>query len=361
MEITKGIQKVPIRTVIYGQEKIGKSTLASNFPNPVFIDTEDGTMNLDVSRAPKPQSWTALLGTIDSLNKNQQGFKTLVIDSVDWAQALCVQHILAAHPKDGVALNSIEELGYGRGYVYLAEEFGRLLTALTELTKATGMHIVVVCHAAIRKFELPEEGGTYDRWELKLERRPASGTSVQAIVKEWADLLLFASYKTMVIEQESGKKKASGEKRVLRTQHTAVWDGGNRYNLKPEIPMVWESLEHLFSDTTVAQAPKPKAKPTPATKKQEAPAPAQEQKPKLPDTAVQEKTLAQLRQLMEAAGVTDVDVQQVIGTPTDKRPAFFPPDTPLFQLPEEFVAGMLIPKWKGLLKSIKKQKETANA
>ena len=54
--ITKGKQKTAIRLVAYGAEGIGKSTLASQFPDPLFIDTEGGTAHLDVRRLQKPAS-----------------------------------------------------------------------------------------------------------------------------------------------------------------------------------------------------------------------------------------------------------------------------------------------------------------
>ncbi len=44
------------KVVIYGPEGIGKSTFVAEFPNPVFIDTEGSTDNMDVARLDKPTS-----------------------------------------------------------------------------------------------------------------------------------------------------------------------------------------------------------------------------------------------------------------------------------------------------------------
>ena len=52
MNITSGIQARAQRVVIYGTEGIGKSTLASQFPDPLFIDTEGSTSNMDVKQTP---------------------------------------------------------------------------------------------------------------------------------------------------------------------------------------------------------------------------------------------------------------------------------------------------------------------
>ena len=61
MKIIKG--KIPCakKVLVYGPEGIGKSTFASRFPEPVFIDTEGSTKDMDVSRFEKASSWTMLM------------------------------------------------------------------------------------------------------------------------------------------------------------------------------------------------------------------------------------------------------------------------------------------------------------
>ena len=61
MNITKGKIPSPLKVVLYGVEGIGKSTFASQFPAPLFIDTEGSTKNLDIARFDKPTSWQMLL------------------------------------------------------------------------------------------------------------------------------------------------------------------------------------------------------------------------------------------------------------------------------------------------------------
>ena len=48
MEITRGKVQKAKKVVIYGPEGIGKSTFASRFPDPVFIDTEGSTNDLSL-------------------------------------------------------------------------------------------------------------------------------------------------------------------------------------------------------------------------------------------------------------------------------------------------------------------------
>lgn len=61
MEIIRGVIPCAKKVVIYGPEGIGKSTFASKFPDPVFIDTEGSTNSMDVARLPKASSWQMLL------------------------------------------------------------------------------------------------------------------------------------------------------------------------------------------------------------------------------------------------------------------------------------------------------------
>ena len=56
MEITRGKIQSAKKVVVYGPEGIGKSTFASQFPDPLFIDTEGSTKDLDVARAPQISS-----------------------------------------------------------------------------------------------------------------------------------------------------------------------------------------------------------------------------------------------------------------------------------------------------------------
>ena len=67
--VTAGVQDSPVKTVLYGPEGIGKSTFASHFPDPVFIDTEGGTKRLNVKRLPQPTSWAMLLDEVAEVRK----------------------------------------------------------------------------------------------------------------------------------------------------------------------------------------------------------------------------------------------------------------------------------------------------
>lgn len=113
LNISKGIVLRPQKVVVYGPEGIGKSTFASHFPDPLFLDIEDSTSQLDVKRIPDINSWAMLMGIIEEVTK-EKPCKTFVIDTVDWAEKLCIQYVCAQAKK-----SSIEDFAYGSGYTKL--------------------------------------------------------------------------------------------------------------------------------------------------------------------------------------------------------------------------------------------------
>lgn len=350
MQIIRG--KIPgaKKIVIYGPEGIGKSTFAARFPEPLFIDTEGSTKEMDVARTPAPSSWAMLKEQISYVGAHPGLCRTLVIDTVDWAEQMCVEDILARYQKKG-----IEDFGYGNGYVYVKEEFGRFLNQLTELVEK-GIHVVLTAHSQMRKFEQPDEMGSYDRYELKLGKKTSSQTS--PLVKEWADMLLFANYKTFsVAADDKGKKhKAQGGKRVMYTQHHPCWDAKNRYGLPDETDFDYSVIAHIFAEETTAR-PEPGPKQTDGDS---APAESPADSGKEPDTSPvkekpDERIPAALRDLMEADGVNEWDLQEVM-----RAKGYFTTDTPIWdydRLKPGIVDGLLIAKWPKVYESIRQMKE----
>lgn len=233
--ISKGRVETAKKVVIYGPEGIGKSTLASNFPDPVFIDTEGSTKQLDVARYPAPINWVDIVAYVEDATK-EKPCKTLVIDTADWAEQFCAEQVCR-----DLKVKGIEDVGYGKGYTYLMEEFGKLLKICTKAVD-NGINVVFTAHAQMRKFEQPDELGSYDRWEMKMNKKTA------ALLKEWADMVLFCNYKTNVItDQKTKSKKATGGKRIMYTTHHPCWDAKNRFGLDEELPMEFAPLATLFT------------------------------------------------------------------------------------------------------------------
>ena len=348
--ITSGCVNGAKKVVVYGPEGIGKTSFAANFPDPVFVDTEDSTKAYNVRRFPRPNSFAMLLAEVQQVRDTPGVCRTLVVDTADWAERLCTQDLLSRTKKGG-----IEDFGYGKGYVYLSEDFGKLLNLLDEVI-SRGVNVVLTAHAKLSKFEQPDEMGSYDRWEMKLSKH------IFPMVKEWADIILFANYKTLVIHTDDGKKaKAQGGARVMYTTHHACWDAKNRYDLPQELPLDFASIAHLFAgansaSVNTAAAPATTAAPAvPRPRNIEAQAsPAPAAPAASPDDVNVTKRVLQLEgieprlaQLMAAANVSESELRSVVG-----GKGYFPADMPVKDYPADFIAGWCIPHWQKIVEVV---------
>ena len=375
-EINTGVVRTPLKVIIYGTEGVGKTTLASKFPKPLFIDAENGSGALNVARYPYPTSWQMLMSEVQEFLNNPQGYKTLVIDSIDWAEAKAIEMICA-----GMKVNGIEDIGWSKGYTYLNEEMGRLLNLLTEVINR-GVNVVLIAHMVIRTITKPEETGSYDRYELKL-KQAKNGNNCQ-LVKEWADLILFCNYREfLVADKTTGKKKATGGKeRIMYTEHAATWDAKNRFELPEVLPLDFEPIAHLFSDNyevkateqikeqqpqhiaintvTTAQQTKPVEQPIPevnnwTTNEDEHLSTDSTWKP-TPYTAEEEAIMAELPKaltdLMKSKQVHPSEIQRAVSIK-----GYFTKDTPIKNYDPEFIQGCLIGAWPAVMELIQTDRD----
>ena len=364
MKITRGRIAGAHKVVVYGPEGIGKTTFASRFPDPLFIDTEGSTKYLDVARLPKPESWSELLQEIKWVIDNPDCCKTLVIDTIDWTERLCVEHVLKENGKNG-----IEDFGYGKGYIYVAEAFEKSLKLLDEVIRR-GINVVLTAHCLIRKFEQPDEMGAYDRYELKLGKKTVS------LVKEWSDMLLFANYKTVsVATDDKGKNhKAQGGRRVMYTAHHPCWDAKNRHGLDDELDFDFKYIAHIFDEPTriatkeeiereeaekverefeaaideespsqsATQTAPPRGSRSKEAAIDEEESPPQSAEPTAPPRGSRSKARIppELRKLMENSAVTEEDIRKAVS-----EKGYFPADMTIEDYPEDFVKDCLIGAW----------------
>lgn len=343
--VTSGAIPAPVKVVLYGPEGIGKSTFASQFPDPVYIDTEGGTKRLNVARLPAPTSWAMLLDEVAEVSRGNVPCGTLVIDTADWAERLCIDAICARFKVKG-----IEDFGYGKGYTYAKEEFARLLDALGEVVDA-GKNVVVTAHAQISRFEQPDAVGSYDRWAMKTSKQ------VAPLLREWCDMLLFANYKVVVEKDGAGtnaKNKASGGKRVLYATHNPCWDAKNRFGLPDEVPFTFDSIAACLTAAPAQPAPARQEKLTPqplATKKPDKPVMVEDEPAQtLADMAkaAQSGIAAELDALGYPAALRDLMVPENIDDAILRHAVFqrgcYPEDMPVAKYAPELI-GNIVAKW----------------
>ena len=341
MKIISGKVKKPQKVVIYGPEGIGKSTFASKFPKPVFLDVEDSTKEMDVDRFEKPLSWSEFGANVKEFIKDHGNYKTLVIDTADWAEMLCIQYVCARKQKTSMA-----DFDYGHGYTYVYEEFGKLLNFLDNYIDA-GLNVVITAHAKMNKIDEPEQSGSYDRWEMKLSK------GVKPLLKEWADMVLFANYKTYIVKDDNNKVKAKGGQRVMYTSHHVCWDAKNRHGLPEEVPFDYSSIAHCIpSDITPVAVPEKQIETTVQEKENRLNEIIDNtpEKPAEPETVVstQNSDIPQeLSRLMQQHGITEHDIQITVA-----NNGYYPADMPVAQYDKAFIEGKLIAGWENFHKAV---------
>lgn len=312
-EIIKGLENRPVKVGVYGAEGIGKTSLANEFPNPLIVDTENGSSRINCRRI-KCSSWENLLAIVKGVIDDPSICKTLVIDTLDKAETYCTDYLCQKFRKA-----NIEDWGYGKGYTVLQDEVSKLFELLNKVIDI-GIHAVVIAHGKPRKFELPEEAGAFDRWELKLTRQ------VAPLFKEWCDILLFCNYKTYVITTENNTKKAQGGKRVMYTTHHACWDAKNRFDLPDELELSFKPIAHLFSDDKKA-----KTESEIITKPSES------------DVALK------LKELINESKVTEELVEEIV-----INRGKYPNGSKITDYSDEFITKWVFPNWMKIVEVIKK-------
>lgn len=335
MSISTGTKPRAQRLLIYGPEGIGKTTLAASMPAALIIDLEDGSDSMDVARIdPAPVTWDDLLETVRQFAAEGSGtYKTLVIDSLDVCERLVNAHVCRRNN-----WKSIEDAGYGKGYTRAAEAWGDLLDLLDKVI-ASGANVVLVGHAAMRKQELPEESGAFDRWELQLR-----GKTLGTPTKSWCDAVVFVNYRTTVVQGKTGAAKAKGGQRMAYASHRPTWDAKNRWGIPDSFTL--DDAAGIIAAHMVCDKSKPAPKPNPKAAPKATPKAAAQKPAKESDAgpasggyeppAWEQPRLQGLKKMCIDRRITDLELRQACA---ERKRATL--DTPVDEYSDELVAFII--------------------
>ena len=238
---------MPPRITIYGPEKVGKTTIASQIPNALFIDIEGGSGALNVARVMRDPtsgtltSYKSFLEVLTALETQEHSYEAVVIDSVDWLESLVFEQVAKEAGKATIA-----DIGYGAGHVAAENIFRDLFRRLDGLRDKKFMVIVLLAHSEVTKFDNPLTA-SYDQYRLKLHKR------IAPLINEWSDCLLFANLEAKVSKELNGMSavnKVKDQGRVLYTGKSEAYVAGNRYDLPPVLPLSWEDFLEAFNQAT---------------------------------------------------------------------------------------------------------------
>lgn len=230
-QIAQTNETKPLRVVVYGVEGVGKSTFASGAPSPIFLCAEEGINHLEIERFPVIRNWVEVLEAIRILTHEDHPYKTLVIDTLDWLEPLCRDHVckLAGVPH-------LDAIAHGSGLTEVVQQWRNLLSDLEMLVCSRKMSVILIGHAMMKRVEGLH--GSHDRYQLKLHER------VVELLRGWSDLFLFARPERVILERRVTPPNPP-EVRLLHTENTGRWEANNRYGLPATMPLDWSEIVHF--------------------------------------------------------------------------------------------------------------------
>ncbi|PWL18856.1 oxidoreductase [Falsochrobactrum shanghaiense] len=209
--------------LLYGVDGIGKTSLAAEFPNPIYLATEGERPPSDIELATPGtiESFDDLLNIIGELLTEDHDRQTVIIDSLDGLEPL-VWRATAAR----LGINSVEDAGYGKGYVEADTEWNELMAAVSALARA-GIYVVMLAHPEIVRFDSPTSD-PYSRYQPKLHKR------ANALVREKSDVVAFMNYRISIKEKEVARqtkvtRAEGGKERQIHLSEGAGFMAKTRY------------------------------------------------------------------------------------------------------------------------------------
>ena len=200
-----------LTVLVYGQTKIGKSTFCADAENALFLATEPGLNALDVYQVPV-QSWDDLLNACAEIEKGGHFFKTVIIDTIDNAYKFCTDYIVKKYK-----IEHESDLGYGKGYALVNNEFQRVLTKMAFLPYG----LFLVSHAK----------------EVEVETRTEKYTRIVPTLPDKARKIVLGMVDMVLLCALNASTGDDGEQvicRVIRTKPSLYYEAGDRTGRLPE-------------------------------------------------------------------------------------------------------------------------------
>lgn len=225
-DVKVGVQKEPMFALIYGVPGIGKSTLASEFPDPLFFGDQLESAKLNVARGPEPKTMDECRKALQEvLDAKTLKYKTLVLDNLGWFEPLPWAEICK---KENV--KSIDDIGWQNGYKMAVSRHQEVADLLKAIRKKQKIDVVVLGHSRVKSFNDPSISATYDKYQLSINEQ-AENVWVRMV-----EAVLFMNYE--ILKADEKKKFAQGEGiRYMFTQERPAFKAKNRYGLPFKILM----------------------------------------------------------------------------------------------------------------------------
>lgn len=228
--------------MLYGPEKVGKTSLAAYAPKPVFIQIAGETgleILIDSGQLPPTphfpeeiSSWKQLLGAIKWIQTSEHDHKTLVIDALEGMNSLCFDYVRDTR----FGGDELKFMAFYKGYDISPNTWREVLGALDELRATRKMTIMLIGHSEIGKMKNPG-GEDWTTYKVGIHQ------NLWSVTARWADAIFFMNFETII---DDGKA-TGGKTRMIYTENDASYVAGNRYGLTEDID-AGESGQEAFTN-----------------------------------------------------------------------------------------------------------------
>lgn len=257
-QVKSGTHSEGMRIVIAGQEKMGKTTLASGAPGALLVPLEIGYSGVGVARTPMLQSFAETMALMEEIRNaaktGQFPYRSIIFDSATALERQIHDAVLqmdssysAGNPK---AITMESALGgYGRAYSFANERFSWFTNICDELAVHGGINIILTCHVFAAKLIDPN-AGEFDSWDLQLHSPKNQKTyGKREMVTQWADVIGFL-YEPMYVTKGAvlSTGVSANKGRVLGLSRTPSYVAGNRYGMEGEVQIPKEQGWSYFAN-----------------------------------------------------------------------------------------------------------------
>ena len=223
-----------LSALVYGPSKIGKSSWCSNADKALFLATEPGLNSLEVFQSPIT-CWDDLLQACADIAEGKHDFKTIVIDTIDIAYRMCSDYVCKKFK-----IEHESDLGYGKGYALINNEFQRVLNKLAFLPYG----LIMISHS--QQKEIETRTGKHTR------TIPTLPEKARKMVTGLVDLILFCD-----LDMTTGTDGKPIYQRVMRTKPSLSYDAGDRTGRLPDmIPLDFAEFMKTFNGQTTTTTTK---------------------------------------------------------------------------------------------------------
>ena len=225
------------KIIVYGDSGMGKTTLASLLPKPIFIGLDDGGREIEgktLKYIPEPiETFDDLRDALRQTNL-YDNYDSLVIDTLTRAdEDLALKWTLNNVFSDkGTKVSDIESYGWGKGYRHTYDTMRLLLPDLDTLIRV-GKNVVLLCQSTTES--VPNPGGEdFLRDAPKLQPQHGKTPSVIGLFVEWCDHVFKIGYGDIT----TSKKKASSSGERVIFVHPQVHFTAKSRTIPAEFPVV---------------------------------------------------------------------------------------------------------------------------